>query len=308
MRGEMNTELTSIYLSAFVLIFLITSSAIVPAVSAAKYEIQQYSLVRSVVDGRPGIEPATTGGAKINAVFLSVDEYVYSYIKFKQVTGPFILKTEWYSPKGELYATSFVNQTRSSTFSDWWAWFRIRLAGAVGEELYGVWSVKTYLDDELIASARFLVLSPSLIWRYLELYEETKNTNIALEKTLNEYKQKLEETNREIATLGSRNKELTDALAEARTKHDTLSQEYSKAVSEKHSLQNEVATLKEKLLSTENELNSISMQRLLALLAAGILAVVTVVSLARRKKPSYIPPPPSPTDVKGSLPSSQTKA
>ena len=289
-------------------ILLVCLTYYTPAVNAARYQLDRYTLARSVAEGKPLGEPIFLNGSEAMAVFLSVDDFVHSYVKFKTITGPFLLKMEWYTPRGDLFTTGKFENKEAKTFNDWWAWSRIRIAGNIGEELYGVWSVKTYLDDELIASARLLVLSPSLIWRYLEFYEETKNTNIALEKTLNEYKQKLEETNREIATLGSRNKELTDALAEARTKHDTLSQEYSKAVSEKHSLQNEVATLKEKLLSTENELNSISMQRLLALLAAGILAVVTVVSLARRKKPSYIPPPPSPTDVKGSLPSSQTKA
>jgi len=291
-----------------VIILLVCLTYYTPAVNAANYQLDRYTLARSVVEGKPLGEPGFINGSEVIAVFLSIDDFVHSYVKFKTITGPFSLKMEWYTPRGDLFYTAKFENKEAKTFNDWWAWSRIRIAGNIGEELYGVWSVKTYLDDELIASARFLVLSPSLIWRYLELYEETKNTNIALEKTLNEYKQKLEAANREIATLGSRNKELTDALAEAGTKYDALSQEYSKAVSEKNSWQNEVATLKEKLLSTQNELNSINMQRLLALLAAGILAVVTVVSLARRRKPPYIPPPPSPTDVRGSLLGSQTKA
>ncbi len=282
---------TKIYPISFVMILMMCLTLIGPVVNAASYEIEYYTLARNVDKGVPSGEPIFVTDSGLEAVFLTTDDYVYSYIRFKEISGPFLLRMEWYGPDGQLYYSSEFKEETSKAYNEYWAWSRIAVAGKIDEEKSGLWIVTVHFNDEMIVISRFLILTPYLAWRFVEVYEEMKEANQVLENTLNEYKWKMEESNQEIAELKSKNTELESRnhglennLAEVETKYNTLSQEYSKVVSEKDSLKIEVSSLQEKLKNTQADLDSLSLQRFLALIAAIAFASIVIVAIFIKRK------------------------
>jgi len=291
MEKDSRTGNIAIFPIFFIIILMICLTSTGPVVNAASYQIEYYTLARNVDKGVPSGEPIFVTDSGLGAVFLTTDSYVYSYIRFKEISGPFILKTEWYSPDGQLYASTESKDETSKTYNGYWAWSRITVAGKIDEEKSGLWIAKVYINDEPIITSKFLILTPYLAWRFVEAYGEIKEANQALENILNEYRQKIDESNQEIAILKSknaelesRNRELENNLAEAKAEYEKLSQEYLKVASEKDSMKTEVDTLQEKLKNTQAELDSLNVQRLLALIAAIVFASVAIVAIVFKLK------------------------
>lgn len=291
MEKSSRTLNTTIHPISFVLFLMMCLTLTGPVVDAASYEIEYYTLARNVDRGVPSSEPIFITDSGLGAVFLTTDSYAYSYIKFKEISGPFILRMEFYSPDGQLYSFGEFRGEAGKTYKEWWAWTRITVAGKIDEEESGLWTVKVSLDNEPIITSKFLILTPYHVWRFVEAYGEMQKANQALENILEEYEQKIDEFNQEITILRSknaelelRNHELENNLAEAKTEYEKISQEYLKVVSEKDSLKIQVDTLQEKLKNTQAELDSLSLQRLLALIAAIVFASIAIVAIVIKRK------------------------
>lgn len=260
-------------------------------VNASGYEVEYYSIARNVDKGIPSGEPLFETDSGLGAVFLTTDSYVYSYIRFKEVSSPFILRTDWYAPDGQLYATTEVKDETSKTYSGLWAWSRIQIAGKIDEEGTGLWVVKVYLNDQPIVVSRFLILTPYQVWRLVEICDEMREANQALENSVSDYEQKLLELGNKVTVLESKNTELElknqgleNDLADAETRYDALSEEYSKILSDRDSLRLEMSSLQEKLENAQAEIDSLNLQRLSALTIAIASASIAILLIALKRR------------------------
>ena len=100
-------------------------------VNAASYQIEYYTLARNVDQAAPSDEPISVTDSGLGAVFLTTDSYAYSYIKFKEISGPFILMMEFYSPDAQLYSFGEFKGEAGNTYKGWWVWTRTTVAGKI---------------------------------------------------------------------------------------------------------------------------------------------------------------------------------
>ncbi len=277
MKKILRVNNKAIYLFCSMMTLLMCVTLVEPFVNGASYEIEYSTLARNVDKGIPSGEPVFITDSGLGAVFLTTDSYVYSYIRFKEIRGPFILTTEWYSPEGQLFASTMLKEETSESYSELWTWSRIPIAGNINEEQTGLWTVKVYFNDELITVSKFVILTPYQAWRFIEVYGEMKEANQALQDSLNMCGQKLQESDSEIALLESKNHELENNLMDAKAKYDALSKEHSKLVTE-------INTLQEKLNNTRAELDNLSLQRLTSLLVAIVSASIAIIAIVVKRK------------------------
>lgn len=286
MKEEFRIEKKGFYLFVGILSIMLVLTFLGPMVSAAGYKIGYYTLARSVTKtGEPIGQPVFEVESGLGAVFLTIDDYIYSYVNFKEAVGPYTLKTEWYDPSGKLYASTELKEETSKTFNDYWAWSRILVAGKLDEENVGVWSVVTYFNNEPIIIAKFLLLTPDLVWFFTKGYGEMSEENEVLRGILTEYEDKLQLYEEKIKNLESN-------LSEANSKLAETSRELSRVSSERDGLKAEASSLQIKSQQLENQVNDLSFQRFILIAIAVSTSILTVaVLMIKRRQPTPPPPP-----------------
>ncbi|MEM2909972.1 MAG: hypothetical protein QXO01_02750 [Nitrososphaerota archaeon] len=268
MKKVLEIKGKTIYVFAILSILAIALMSLGPVVSAASYDIDYYTLARGLNDkGEPINQPVFETESEFGGVFLTVDDYAYSYIKFKQISGPFILRTEWYSPDGKLYASSEIKDEVGKTFTNVYTWSRIQVAGKIGEESTGMWTVVTYFNKEPMVTMRFLVLTPSQAWGFVKAYSDMS---------------------KEIETLNN-------ALAESQDNYAKVSEELSKVSSERDALKAELTQLQDKSKQLESQLSSLDLQRMVLIAVAALTSAIAVLSFVIKRKVKSLPPPPPPS-------------
>ncbi|MCF8884392.1 MAG: hypothetical protein QXE67_00310 [Nitrososphaerota archaeon] len=286
MKKEFKTGKKSFYLFVGMLSIMLLLVFLGPIVSAVDYRIGYYTLARSVTKtGEPIGQPVFEVDSGLGGVFLTIDEFVYSYVKFEQITGPYALKVEWYSPDGKLYYSGEFKEESGKSLTDWWMWTRIGVAGKLGEEHIGVWKIVTYFNDKPIIIAKFLLLTPELVWFFTREYGRISEENEALREMFIEYEQRVKSLELDKA-------KLEDNLSEVNSKFTETFQELSRVSFERDNLKAEVSSLQIKSQQLENQVNDLSYQRLILIAIAVLTSISATIILVIKRKQITPPPPP----------------
>jgi hypothetical protein len=92
--------------------------------------------------------------------FQTTDKQVVAFISFKNIYGIVNLRWDWLDPKGRLHFTKQAATVKSSEgkyFEEFSAWHVMTIAGDKASRIPGEWSVKVYMNDELLDQKAFTI-------------------------------------------------------------------------------------------------------------------------------------------------------
>lgn len=91
------------------------------------------------------------------------DPELIAYVSCNNLTGYHTLRWDWHSPNGYLYLSKSTNFSASSgRYSEnASAWHALKIKGDKAEQLHGSWKVKVFIDNRLISSSSFYLVSSS---------------------------------------------------------------------------------------------------------------------------------------------------
>jgi len=93
--------------------------------------------------------------------FRTTDKEVAALVSFKNLYGVIKLRWDWYGPDGHLYFTKQAKPIRTDEgkyYKEFSAWHALTIAGDRVENMPGEWSVKVYMNDDLLVYQNFTVL------------------------------------------------------------------------------------------------------------------------------------------------------
>jgi hypothetical protein len=140
----------------FGLLFLIYSCAshnVAPNRPTPEY--QGMALAKKVDDsGRIAVP------LELTSEFTPEDKQVVSLVTFKNISHPMNLRWQWITPKGQVYLASGsyrLTVDQEKYLPTVTSWHKISLKDEPAESIKGQWSVKIFVNDELIDSKHFFV-------------------------------------------------------------------------------------------------------------------------------------------------------
>lgn len=146
------------HILCLIVVFLISSCASQKMVENRPQPTFQKMLLAKQIDasGTIGVprQPANE--------YSTEDKEVIAFVSFENISGAHKLRWEWIDPDGKVYLATKncpVKASRGKYLPEVTAWHRISLKDEPAADALGEWSVKIYVDDELIDSKPFLVKS-----------------------------------------------------------------------------------------------------------------------------------------------------
>lgn len=97
----------------------------------------------------------------VSRIFRVSDKEVVALVSFKNLYGIIDLRWDWYHPDGYLFHTKQTETIRTSEgkyLKEFSAWHVLTIAGDRVAEMPGEWTVKVYMNDDLLASKSFALL------------------------------------------------------------------------------------------------------------------------------------------------------
>ena len=178
--------------NAVLTILLLISSLWVAACSSTTSQVRPPDIAFSgstiakdvIPEGDIGTPVQTTDNLSI------ADEKVVCHSRFENFSGKNRVRWDWYSPKGTLYATSGdypINTTDGKYRRVLTAWHTIKLKGEKAAALPGKWSVKVYLNNELIDTQTFMLTTTAQLALPDDLSLEPDETKWGLVIGIEEY-------------------------------------------------------------------------------------------------------------------------
>jgi len=97
----------------------------------------------------------------VGRTFRTTDKEVAALISFENLYGIINLRWDWYNPDGYLFHTKRTETIQTSEgkyFKEFSAWHVLTVAGDRVAKMPGEWTVKVYMNDDLLTSKSFALL------------------------------------------------------------------------------------------------------------------------------------------------------
>jgi len=184
------------------------------------------------------IDPTTSAPVGLGEIYFTHSGYAYCWVNLTDVYESHVIKFDWYTPTGELYA-SHLKTTDSPESGRARAHDNIEIHGHTPASNPGQWTVSVYVDGSLAGSRRFSIID------YDAIIEETD----ALESQVAEIVSSIEQLISDYESTQDLYEELLSDYNELLDTYDSLTITYEDQISNYNDILSEKITLEEEYIS-----------------------------------------------------------
>lgn len=243
-----------------ILILMICGILLSPITQALGSEVVEYHMC-SEVDTKTRLPMGKS------PVFFTHSVKAYLWVKVTDMTPGQIIRFEWFDPGG-FFDTSSIT-VESAEIEEYWE--SIAIEGELPEQLPGTWTVKLYIDDELIVTEKFDIIN------YFALIQEINNLidNVQeLRSIISQYTTDIELLQDNYNDMITEYDKIKDSYEDLQSDYDTLQRNYDDLLEDYNSIQTDESILK-KFRTTRNILYGISA-------IAVVLFIITIYSVRKK--------------------------